>query len=161
MIIFLKKKRYFGEFVREMEMFSINECFICFLTAEKIIVGFLLGILCSFKYIGFLLAALEMIFLAYAIIKQPFYYGFHTNRLVCDHGWIIAVLIGYNIQRLFFEDYSYIDSNPWMYAWPLTILVGIYIIFIKNAIAMGKQIRVCIFRIKSLKKIYEDFTQYC
>ncbi len=105
MLIFLKKKRYFGEFVREMEMFSIHECFICFLTAEKLIVGFLLGILCSFKYIGFLLAALEMLFLAYPIIKKPFFYDFHRIRLICDYAWIIVILVGYNIQKLYFEDY--------------------------------------------------------
>jgi hypothetical protein len=33
MVFFAKKRRYFGEFVKEMEMFSINEYFVCFLTA--------------------------------------------------------------------------------------------------------------------------------
>jgi hypothetical protein len=108
-----------------------------------------------------MLAAFEVIFLSYAAIKQPFYYGFHTTRLICDHGWIILMLVGYNLQKLYFEDFTLIDSNPWLYAWPLTIIVGIYLICIKNAVAMAKQIRVCIFRIKTIKKIYGEFTKYC
>jgi hypothetical protein len=32
-VFFAKKRRYFGEFVKEMEIFSINEYFACFLTA--------------------------------------------------------------------------------------------------------------------------------
>jgi hypothetical protein len=71
------------------------------------------------------------------------------------------ILILYNIQNIYFGDFLLIDSNPWFYAWPILILVLIYIVLIKNAFCMAKQIRICLYRLTTIKKIYEEYKKYC
>lgn len=85
-----------------MEKFSINEKFICMLIIEKIVIGFLLGLFSTFKFIGFGLAGLLTFLIFYVIIKQPFYYAFNNQRFVINYMFMVFVLVIYNLQKLKF-----------------------------------------------------------
>jgi len=126
-----------------------------------LIIGFFLGLLSSFKYIGFALALTECILLIYVILKRPFYNYLHNIRLIVNYVCVIMILIMYNIQKIYFDNFLLIDSSPWCYAWPVLILVLIYVVLIKNAFCMVKQIRICLYRLTTIKQIYEEYTKYC
>jgi hypothetical protein len=144
-----------------MEKFSINEKFICILIIEKIVIGFLLGLFSTFKFIGFGLAALLTLLILYVLIKQPFYYTFNNQRFIINYMFMVFVLVIYNIQKLKFEDYSFIDTNSLIYGWPLVLILVIYMLLVKNTCSLVRQIRECIERMQTIKKIYEDYKEYC
>jgi hypothetical protein len=124
-----------------MEKFSINEKFICILIIEKIVIGFLLGLFSTFKFIGFGLAALLTLLILYVLIKQPFYYTFNNQRFIINYLFMVFVLVIYNIQKLKFEDYGFIDTNSLIYGWPLILILLIYMLLVKNTCSLVRQIR--------------------